>query len=172
MGDKDEYDKAIADLNEAIRLDPKNPLAYGFRAEVWASKKDFDKSIADCSEAIRLDPKNCWLLGNRAAAWKVKKDYSKALADYDEAVRLAPKNAGALNSQALLLATCPDAKHRDGKRAIESATRACELTGWKDPYKLATLAAAYAESGNFPKAIEWQQTANTLYASEEVKKRG
>lgn len=60
---------------------------------------------------------------------------------------------------ARLLATCPDDKARDGKRAVEYATTACERTGWKDPMYLDTLAAAYAEAGQFEEAVRYQTRA-------------
>jgi nucleotide-binding universal stress UspA family protein len=70
-----------------------------------------------------------------------------------------PRDAGSYNSYAWLLATCPDGRVRDGKKAIEYARRACELQGWKDPNGLETLAAAYAEDGQFGEAIRWQRKA-------------
>src|SRR5262249_49421907 len=60
---------------------------------------------------------------------------------------------------AQLLATCPDDKVRDGKRAVQYATTACELTDWKVPSCLETLAAAYAEAGQFEEAIRYQTRA-------------
>ena len=50
-----ENDKAIADLDQSIALDPQNPDAYGVRGDAWADKKDFDKAIADFSRVLRLD---------------------------------------------------------------------------------------------------------------------
>ena len=55
---KGEYDKAIADYDEALKLDPKNALAYDSRGVAWYRKGEYDKAIADYGEAIKLDPKN------------------------------------------------------------------------------------------------------------------
>ena len=54
--------------------------------------------------------------------------------------------------------------YRDGRKAVESGLRACELSEWKDASHLATLAAAHAESSDFDRAVEFQEKANKLYA--------
>ena len=55
--EKKDFDAAIAAFTEAIRLDPKDAVAYSERGRAYVEKGDLDKAIADCSEAIHLDPK-------------------------------------------------------------------------------------------------------------------
>src|SRR5262249_23655202 len=68
-------------------------------------------------------------------------------------------DADAYSNLAWVLATCPEEKVRDGKKALDYATTACELTSWKASYMLATLSVAYAELGQFDEAIRWQKRA-------------
>ena len=96
---------------------------------------------------------------NRATAWNHKKDFDQAIKGYDEAMQLDPKYLAPLNNKAWLLATCMDERYRDGKKAVELATKSCELTEWKNGYSLATLAGAYAETGDFDKAVQWEEMA-------------
>jgi tetratricopeptide (TPR) repeat protein len=152
---KKEYDRAIADFSEAIRFGPQEPDYYASRARVYRNKREYDKVIADCNETIRLAPQEPAYFVSRASAYSVKKEYAKAIADYNEAIRLAPKYAYACNSLAWILATCPDASCRDGKRAVDMAKKAFELDASSDHKD--TLAAAYAELGNFEEAVRWQE---------------
>jgi tetratricopeptide (TPR) repeat protein len=155
---KKDYDKAIADCTEALRLDPHYLPAYGQRGDAWSAKKDYDQAIADYGKVLRLDPKNVAAYVNRGKAWSAKKDYERAHADFNDALVFEPTNAGAYNVRAWLWATCPDPKFRDGRRALESAKKAVELSP-KDAGFLDTLAAAHAETGNFEEAIRCQERA-------------
>jgi Tfp pilus assembly protein PilF len=112
----------------------------------------------DSSRASRLP--------SRAHAWKKKGDFSRARDDYQTALAAAPCSPTALNGLAWLLATAPEDSCRDGSRAVELATLACELTDWKSPYFIGTLAAACAEVRDFDAALTWQTKAIGL-ASEK-----
>ena len=78
----------------------------------------------------------------------------KTLAKRREAIRLRPNDAALLNNTAWVLATNPNASVRNGIEAVELAERALKLSGGNEPAILGTLAAAYAEAGRFPKALE------------------
>jgi tetratricopeptide (TPR) repeat protein len=125
-------------------------------------RKDYDTAIAEFTEAIRLDPQADSAYHNRAQAYAEKKQYAKAIADYNQAIRLAPDEGDSYTSLAWVLATCPDASLRDGKRAVQLATKACELADWEDANDLENLAAAYAECGKFDEAVKWQAKAVEL----------
>ena len=160
--DQRQDDKAIADLDQAIRLEPQNPDAYGVRGDAWADKKEFGKAIDDFTRVIKLDPRNAWAYASRGLAEAERQQYDKAVADLDQALKLEPNNPDALNGRAWFRATCPIAKYRDGAQAVAAATKACEVSGHKEPGLLDTLAAAYAECGDFDSALKWEVKAIEL----------
>jgi Flp pilus assembly protein TadD len=93
-------------------------------------------------------------------AYIKKKDYVRAAKEIELATRVESKHpADTLNSLAWLQATCPDKRARNGAAAIDTATKACQLSQWNDWRFVDTLAAAYAESGNFTEAANYQKLA-------------
>ncbi len=166
------YDKAIADYSEAIWLDPLAITAYHGRGLSWQAKREYDKAIIDYDLEIRLDPQSAPAYTSRGFAWKAKGRYDKALADFKEAVALDPKSPCASSGAAWICSTCPDARYRDGQKALAAATRACELSAWKNACCLSALAAACAEAGEYEKAVSWQTKANAIESDRSLKAEG
>jgi tetratricopeptide (TPR) repeat protein len=88
-----DYDRAIREYTEAIRLKPNEAAAYLARACAYDEKQDYDRAIADYSKLIQLKPRDALVYFARGRAYYEKENYDKAIADYNEAVRLEPNDA-------------------------------------------------------------------------------
>ena len=87
-----DYDAAIADFTEAIRLQPNDHSNYSTRGNAYVNKGDYDRAIADYTQAIRLAPNNATYYGNRGNAYNRKGEYPQARADVNRALQIDPNN--------------------------------------------------------------------------------
>ncbi len=85
--DKDEPARALADYDQAIKLDPKNASAFYNRGNSYRAKGDHDRAIDDYNEAIGLDPNLAEAFYDRGNAYRDKGDQDRAISDYNEAIR-------------------------------------------------------------------------------------
>jgi protein O-mannosyl-transferase len=121
-----------------------------------------DEAITQYQKALQINPdfpQACYNLGNTLA---LKGRVAEAIAQYQKALQIKPDYAQAQSNLAWLLATCSQASLRNGNRAVALAQQANQLTGGENPVILHTLAAAYAEAGRFPEAVETAQRALEL----------
>ena len=146
---KDDHDRAIADYDEAIRLDPNNALALVNRGWSYERKGAYDRAIADYDEAIEADPKYSLAYNNRGWIRYLQGDPDRAIADYTVAIRLDPKDPTAYINRC-------DAYNRKGEpdRAIPD----CEAVIRLDPKGASGgyngRADAYLSKGQYDRAIQ------------------
>lgn len=157
---KADYAAAVADYDAAIRLDPKDSRLFCNKGWAQLGLGKGEQSLQSLNKAIELNGKYGMAFGIRALVHTVAGDLKNASKDYARSVELEPEDAKLLAGCAWFLATCPDAKYRDGKRALELAGKAVRKA--KDRDTVESLAAACAEVGDFEKAVRHQEEAVAL----------
>ena len=118
-----------------------------------------DAALAEIDKAIALQPNEPELHIVRGNLWYQKSDEHNALRAFERAIKLGSRNGSAYNSAAWILSTSKDNSIRDGKRALEWARQACQMTAFQDPSFIDTLAAAHAEVGEYDEAVQHQLRA-------------
>ena len=163
--EKKDYENARRNYDAAVRLHPKNAIAYAHRGLFFLKHQQFALAAKDFDTALNLRP-TAWNYAYwRGVAYARLGRYDLALANINQLLSLhslhSGGRAGLLNNRAWILATCPDSRYRNGKQAIEDAKIAVRIGGFRKASFLDTLAAAYAETGDFESAIKYEQQAIT-----------
>jgi tetratricopeptide (TPR) repeat protein len=156
---KERIDDAIVYYQKALSLRPDYFLAHHSLGHAFLEKGQIDAAISHCRAALLIQPENADAHTNLAIALDEKGQTAEAVQNYEKALAISPQSVSALTNLAWLLATCSNASFRNGTKAIELAGEADQLSGGTNTLVLRALAAAYAESGQFGKAIEIARTA-------------
>ena len=104
---KSDFDGAIGDYGQALRIDPLDPDYLNSRAAAFEAKNDFDRALGDYNQAIKASPESVYAYNNRGAAYQRKGDFARAAADYGEVTRLQPNNIDAWSARCWVRAISP-----------------------------------------------------------------
>lgn len=164
-------EQAITQFYETLQLDTDNRRAHNNLGILLAQRGDLDGAITHFVKVTQLNPGNDRAHHNLGQAFYSKGQISSAIKHYRESLRLMPTSPATLAGLSWVLATSGQEEFRHGTEALDLARRACELTDYRNPDTLRTLAAAYAETGQFMEAVEAAQKAVDLYLATGDQKR-
>ena len=140
---------AVTNFQVAIMINPLFAEAYFNLGNAFLIHNQPKEAVNYLQKSLALKPGVAETHCKLANAWVLLDRQAEAIPEYAQALRLAPGADEAANNLAWLLATCPDRSLRDGARAIALARQASQHSHDQNPVILGTLAAAYAETGNW-----------------------
>jgi tetratricopeptide (TPR) repeat protein len=159
---KGRVDEAIRQYQEALKFQPTFFIVHNTLGLDLLRRGRVDEAITHFQQAVELVPDYVDGHVNLGNAFLQKRNAGEAIARFQEALQLKPADPTGQKDLAWLLATCPDASLRNGNKAVDLARQANATTGGEDPLMLHTLAAALAEAGRFPEAVETARRALRL----------
>jgi tetratricopeptide (TPR) repeat protein len=166
---------AKRNINEALRIDPKLWPALYVRAQIFANEGKYELAVQDCNDALRLNRGFIDAALLRARINVRLRKYAEVSKELNSLIAMRPATvtlARTLSERAWFQATCPEASFRNGQQAVKDAKAACSIVAWKDEDMIDTLAAAYAEAGDFDSAVQYAQQALAIKdISPKVSKR-
>jgi tetratricopeptide (TPR) repeat protein len=166
LAQRGELGQAIAHFQAALDIKLDRAAAYNRLGALLAGRGQTDEAIVQYRETQEIVPQVADLHYNLGDTLYKLGRVPEAIAQWSELIRLQPDNVPVLNQLARVLATSPEASVRDGARAVDLAQQAMKLTGGGEPAVLGTLAAAYAEAGQFSEAVKTAEQALALATSQ------
>lgn len=159
-----QFNKILQEFKEEKDYTPVDWTIKG-RTALW--EEEYSDALKHFNKAIAEHEEDDSLYYYIAITYEKLNDYKKAINNYEKAIQFNPNAYDVMNNLAWILATNSEDGLREGETALKWALKSNEIVDYEHPYLLDTLAAAYAETGNFEKAIEYQEKAIDKAANSE-----
>jgi tetratricopeptide (TPR) repeat protein len=114
-----QYGNAIAEFEEAIRLDPESAEAHNGRGLVYYAQADLRRAIAGFEHALSLDPELADAYYNRGCAMSDRGEHERAIADFDRALAIDPGHSLAENRKWVAKESLPRPRRQTGEAPAE-----------------------------------------------------
>jgi tetratricopeptide (TPR) repeat protein len=180
LGKQGKLEAAIDHFQQTLMIKPdyaqaRNNLGSAFykQGKLEAASEQYQRALqikpdyVQASNALKITTR-VLMQGRQGAALTLQGRFGEAVRCLERVLAICPENADAQNNLAWILATAPDAALRDGPRAVELATAANRSSGGGNASFLDTLAAACAEAGRYPEAVDAARRALDMAAGQQV----
>jgi tetratricopeptide (TPR) repeat protein len=170
LDSKGHYNEAIKYYDAALRTAPNEFVGHYNRASTYIKLRNWNAALQDLNSTIRLQPAFFEASWVRSGVYLTLGNYQASLKDLNALARETVRVGNSygfgltLDRRAWIRATCPDASIRNGQLAVTDAKKACQLSKWSN--NIDTLAAGYAETGDFDSAIRYEEQAINLRKAE------
>ena len=159
-------DEAISMLQAAVDLRPDNSPAHENLAKALLQKGQVDDALVHYRKLLELQPDNIEVHNIVGTVLLQRGHIREGVEEWQKVLAIQPDNGNALSNLAWVFSTSPDSSLRDGTKAVQLAEQAVRVSGRRIPILFRTLAAAYAESGQFSEAIQAAQQGIQLANSQ------
>lgn len=158
--------EAIGEYEKALAIQPEFAQGHLALGQALMRAERVDDAIAQFKISVQLQPRHAYARNSLATAFAAKQQWGEAIRCWREVLEIDPNNVAAQSGLAWTLATAPDPALRNGAEALAISQHLSQTSGASNPMLLRVLAAAYAEAGRFPEAIETTERGIALATSQ------
>jgi predicted Zn-dependent protease len=169
LGEQKKWDDAVQELETYLKANPDAKEINLVLIGTLFDKKDYAAAKERLKPLLAKEPKDLALLRLDSQLSIATASHAEAVKVLTDIIKADPKDSTSMNNLAWIYATCPVDSVRNAKLALELALKASELTRYRKAFILSTLAAAYAENGDFEKAKEWSKKSIDFAKKEKEK---
>jgi superkiller protein 3 len=159
--------EAVKEYEKILNIAPQNAIIHNILGAVFLQQGKSDEAVAEYRKSLQIKPDDPNVLNALGIVLSQQGKIDEAIAHFEWVLKIKPDWVGPMNNIAWFLAASEKTTAHNPDKAVRFAQRACELTNYKNPGLLDTLAVAYAAAGDFSKAIETAEEALELCRTPE-----